>query len=756
MRRKHPPASGRLNRRGPVASFAVTFEWGYADSRMGACPDTCGWRRTCPPKPRYATPARRSASLKRGSARRDGARRFRFSHPAERRSADAVRRKGDGRPHGAPRRPRRTWREGAATPDCRGCGHQPSRSWSARAPSAGPSCPRTTPRRSASCGGSAACSRRSTSTAAARIARRRRPRCRPPRGDCPARWRRRRRVVIVKKVGTSKTAAPKSKASNVRALIDYIAGVATGGDGEKVEHRGAVNLLNIDHDGQVQEMVDLAEVARRSPQPVQHWILSWREGEQPTRVQARRGRRDVPRRDGPWRAPSHLCASPRHPQLPRPPRYQPRPPHDGEGRHRQQRLRPRNSPSRDRSHRAESGVGARGAWSLRGGHRWSRRAAQASGAERTAAVRSCPGPRGAHGPTQCRADCDRGSRNDHPEGAKLARATHRTRRPGDAIREEGFRRTDLDRRPAGQGEHRRPRLLDGGSARPARRLRDGVAGAGRRVYSPASRRRIRAHTARLPRRTTRALPRTRRQTGASNPRAKRGMARSRRPPPEGTGRHLPRFMAGQGRPLERDTQRARRTPGPGEGGGSGASAIWSGRPSAESSGGFLLTRTGSPAAIAIGRTDGGTALGGPPPSRARPSRSPRRGTFAPSPLSLAAGRSITISRDRGAPPSRTTGRRSTFMPAETARASWRPWSSARRSGGPFRCMATENSCASVSSWPPSTASGSPIPTFKSRLRPSANGTGDKTRPTSRAGRGVSSGVSDARFNLQTAHRRASA
>jgi hypothetical protein len=33
-------------------------------------------------------------------------------------------------------------------------------------------------------------------------------------------------------------------------------------------------------------MIDLAEVARRSPQLEQHWILSWREGEQPTRVQA--------------------------------------------------------------------------------------------------------------------------------------------------------------------------------------------------------------------------------------------------------------------------------------------------------------------------------------------------------------------------------------------------------------------------------------------------------------------------------------
>jgi hypothetical protein len=92
--------------------------------------------------------------------------------------------------------------------------------------------------------------------------------------------------MIVKKVPTSKHAASKSKALNVRALAEYIAGPRAGGDGEKVEHRGAVNLLNIDHEGQVQEMIDLAELAKRSPQPVQHWIMSWREGEQPTAAQA--------------------------------------------------------------------------------------------------------------------------------------------------------------------------------------------------------------------------------------------------------------------------------------------------------------------------------------------------------------------------------------------------------------------------------------------------------------------------------------
>jgi hypothetical protein len=92
--------------------------------------------------------------------------------------------------------------------------------------------------------------------------------------------------VIVKKVPTSKLGALKNKALNVRALVDYIAGPKAGGDGEKVEHRGAENLLNVDHEAQAQEMIDLAEVARRSAQPVQHWIVSWREGEQPTAAQA--------------------------------------------------------------------------------------------------------------------------------------------------------------------------------------------------------------------------------------------------------------------------------------------------------------------------------------------------------------------------------------------------------------------------------------------------------------------------------------
>jgi hypothetical protein len=92
--------------------------------------------------------------------------------------------------------------------------------------------------------------------------------------------------VIVKKVPTKKSAAPKSKASHVHDLCEYIAGPNAGGDDEKVEHRAAVNMLNDDLAAQIQEMADLAETARRSPQPVQHWIISWRQGEQPTIAQA--------------------------------------------------------------------------------------------------------------------------------------------------------------------------------------------------------------------------------------------------------------------------------------------------------------------------------------------------------------------------------------------------------------------------------------------------------------------------------------
>jgi hypothetical protein len=171
--------------------------------------------------------------------------------------------------------------------------------------------------------------------------------------------------VIVKKVAMSTRAASKSKAHNVRALVDYIAGPKAGGDGEKVEHRGAENLLNVDHEGQVQEMIDLAETARRSPQPVQHWILSWREGEQPTAGQADAAvatfleemglaehqviyalHRDT------RNCHLHLAVNRGAPRL-------------GESRHREQRLRSRGRPSRHRPHRARPRLATGGSGAVR-------------------------------------------------------------------------------------------------------------------------------------------------------------------------------------------------------------------------------------------------------------------------------------------------------------------------------------------------------------------------------------------------------
>ena len=210
-------------------SRVCSHEASESDSRMGACPDTCGCRRTCPPKPRYAPPARRFASLKRGSARRDGARRFRFSHPAERRHGTMpFARKGDGRRSRsastcASRRQRRS--SSAGSPQ------MPGIAVAELVRRARPRSPRRVAHRRHD-NPRAAPARRPPQEGSRRQRRRLqqgdgvRPR-RASRGYRPARRRRRGAAVIVKKIGTSKTAAPKSKASNVRALVDYIAGVAS-------------------------------------------------------------------------------------------------------------------------------------------------------------------------------------------------------------------------------------------------------------------------------------------------------------------------------------------------------------------------------------------------------------------------------------------------------------------------------------------------------------------------------------------------
>lgn len=52
--------------------------------------------------------------------------------------------------------------------------------------------------------------------------------------------------------------------------------------GERLFHIGARNFVSSDIDGQRAEMIAVAQAASRSPNAIDHWLLSWREGELPT------------------------------------------------------------------------------------------------------------------------------------------------------------------------------------------------------------------------------------------------------------------------------------------------------------------------------------------------------------------------------------------------------------------------------------------------------------------------------------------
>ena len=58
--------------------------------------------------------------------------------------------------------------------------------------------------------------------------------------------------------------------------------------GERLMHLGARNFIATTFAGQRAEMMALAQEAVRSPNPIDHWLLSWREGEFPTAAQVDR------------------------------------------------------------------------------------------------------------------------------------------------------------------------------------------------------------------------------------------------------------------------------------------------------------------------------------------------------------------------------------------------------------------------------------------------------------------------------------
>lgn len=91
--------------------------------------------------------------------------------------------------------------------------------------------------------------------------------------------------MIVKHIANPKTRS--SKASRIGGLLDYI--TADGRENEqKAEHVSASGgFYSNSRQGQRAEMIALALEAPRSKDPVDHWLMSWKEGEQPTEFQCK-------------------------------------------------------------------------------------------------------------------------------------------------------------------------------------------------------------------------------------------------------------------------------------------------------------------------------------------------------------------------------------------------------------------------------------------------------------------------------------
>ena len=89
--------------------------------------------------------------------------------------------------------------------------------------------------------------------------------------------------MIVKKIKNQKDGKP--KAWQIGDLVDYIRFPHNKNPQEKIEYAGGRNFFSFTHVGQKAEMIALARESVRSKMPVQHWMFSWQEGEQPTREQ---------------------------------------------------------------------------------------------------------------------------------------------------------------------------------------------------------------------------------------------------------------------------------------------------------------------------------------------------------------------------------------------------------------------------------------------------------------------------------------
>ena len=265
-------------------------------------------------------------------------------------------------------------------------------------------------------------------------------------------------------------------------------------------------------------MIDLAEVARRSQQPVQHWILSWREGEQPTRAQADETVGMFLARDGPRRSTRRsmrFTATPTTGTSTSP---------STASTQRRRRSSPSTTASTSKSPTARSLASSR----VRGGN--ARRVVSTPWAPDGRVERLRPREQSERQPSDRARNLEErtGQRSAEriaiEDAATIIRQARSWRELHTALAAQGMR---YEKKGSGAllwiGEQPVKASTAGRDCsmaalrEPAGRLRDGVSATSPRVHSRASRRRLGAYTARLPRRTTRALPRTRVQTRASNP-----------------------------------------------------------------------------------------------------------------------------------------------------------------------------------------------------------------------------------------------
>lgn len=86
-----------------------------------------------------------------------------------------------------------------------------------------------------------------------------------------------------KKIGNPRTSSTKS--TRIGNLLDYMERPETEDEHEKCVYSNGINFVFDSSQAQRAEMIALAMECPRSKDPIDHYVLSWKEGEQPTAVQ---------------------------------------------------------------------------------------------------------------------------------------------------------------------------------------------------------------------------------------------------------------------------------------------------------------------------------------------------------------------------------------------------------------------------------------------------------------------------------------